>query len=1058
MLKNKSIGTKVSMVMAIVILMALTAVSYLNINTSTGIIKSQVETSMKDNVNANAEVIAKQIEIYVAEVEATASKASIKSLDWAQQQPVLKADLAKYKFNDMAFATTYGELTKTDGSKADIEEREYFKEASEGKTAISTPELGKTNGKLVIHIATPVEDENGNIKGYVVAMLDGQVLSTLSQDVKGSASGYGYILDKDGAVIGHKNTELVKTRDCVFENVKKDKSLTGLEAIVSKMIKRQTGVDEYTYNGSDNYMSYTPIRGTTWFLASVGKKDEILSQINYMTNMSLILAICFILLSCGLCVLLITLMVTKPLKKSLLMIENLSKGHLKGRLEVKSNDEVGKMSAAMNNLADTLQNDVLGSMKEIAAGNINIEIAAKSENDEITPVILETAAKVRAIIGETQVIIDAVDNGDLSERCDDNKYTGEWKTLAQKINALCGAVAEPIDDVRRVLSKLLMNDFTDSVNGEYNGVFKKMADDINGVCKGFRNLQAVIVEVSNGDTHSLDYMSSRGKVCDNDELSPSIITLMQTVKDLIAEVEHLSTEAVNGNILNLRGDADKFEGGYKEIVEGFNSTLDAISAPLSETITSLDLMAKDDFTKSVSDTYNGEFKKLAEAVNALQANLGLITETCKNLSAGDTSELEKYKGIGKLSENDELVPSLIKMMESIRSIIDETTNIAKAAAQGELDVRGDEASYNGGYAEIIRSINSFLDAVEKPTMQIINVMQSISNAKFGESIDGEFHGKFETLVNSVNKTSLQLDEIIKEISLVITSMALGDFSIPEVNEYDGDLKAISDAINMILNSLNELLSSVYETSEQVVSGSKQVSNGSQLLSEGATEQASSIEELTSSMEEVSAQTKQNAVNAVKASNLSSDAHEKAKQGKAKMDEMLVSMQEINESSASISKIIKVIDDIAFQTNILALNAAVEAARAGQYGKGFAVVSEEVRNLAAKSAAAAKDTTALIESSIQKVESGTKIANETADMLNEISESIEKSTAVVENIATASNGQATAITQIDTGIRQVSTVVQTNSATAEQSAASSEELSGQADMLKNQVEKFRLREK
>lgn len=738
------------------------------------------------------------------------------------------------------------------------------------------------------------------------------------------------------------------------------------------------------------------------------------------------------------------------------MIEELSKGHLKGRLDVKSNDEVGKMSAAMNILADKLQNDLLFSMKQIAAGNINIEITAKNDADEITPVILETAGTVREIVSETQSIIDAVNDGVLDKRCDDSKYTGEWKILAQKINSLCGVVAKPIDDVRRVLGKITKNDLTDSVNGDYSGVFKDMADDVNELCKEWRSLEVIIVQISKGDTHTIDYLKNRGKRSESDEMTPSIISLMQTIKDITAEVQRLSVEAVNGNILSLRGDTEKFEGEYKEIVEGFNGTLDAISAPLSEAISTLDLMAKDDFTSSVSENYNGEFKKLCQSVNGLQANLRLITETCKNLAKGDTSELENYQQVGKQSENDELIPSLTKMMESIRSIISETTQIAQAAAQGELDVRGDEKNYSGGYAQIIKAINSFLDAVEKPTIQIIDVMQSISNAKFGNTIGGEFHGQFETLVNSVNKTSMGLDADIKEISKIITSMASGDFSIPNVKQYNGDLKAISDAINMILNSLNELLSNVAETSEQVATGSKQVSDGSQSLSQGATEQASSIEELTSSMEEVSTQTKLNAGNAVKASELSSEVQTKAMQGKEKMDEMLVSMEEISESSSSISKIIKVIDDIAFQTNILALNAAVEAARAGQYGKGFAVVAEEVRNLAAKSAAAAKNTTELIESSINRVEAGTRIANETADMLNQISEGIEKSTAVVNEIAVASNNQANSITQIDTGIKQVSTVVQTNSATAEESAASSEELSGQADMLKQQVSKFRLR--
>ena len=230
----------------------------------------------------------------------------------------------------------------------------------------------------------------------------------------------------------------------------------------------------------------------------------------------------------------------------------------------------------------------------------------------------------------------------------------------------------------------------------------------------------------------------------------------------------------------------------------------------------------------------------------------------------------------------------------------------------------------------------------------------------------------------------------------------------------------------------------------------------QALSQGSTEQASSIEEITSSMTEVAAQTKENATNANQANELAIVAKDNAVSGNQQMQEMLKAMAEINDSSANISKIIKVIDEIAFQTNILALNAAVEAARAGQHGKGFAVVAEEVRNLAARSANAAKETTAMIEGSIKKVDMGTKIANETAQALNKIVGDVTKATQLVGGIAAASNEQASGISQVNLAIEQVAQVVQTNSATAEESAAASEELSGQAEILKQIVSKFKLK--
>jgi methyl-accepting chemotaxis protein len=230
------------------------------------------------------------------------------------------------------------------------------------------------------------------------------------------------------------------------------------------------------------------------------------------------------------------------------------------------------------------------------------------------------------------------------------------------------------------------------------------------------------------------------------------------------------------------------------------------------------------------------------------------------------------------------------------------------------------------------------------------------------------------------------------------------------------------------------------------------------LAQGASEQASAIEQLTAAITEIAAQTKQNAFNANQANELALNARENASQGDEQMKEMLGAMEGINDSSANISKIIKVIDEIAFQTNILALNAAVEAARAGQHGKGFAVVAEEVRNLAARSASAAKETTDLIEGSIRKVQSGTKIANETAQALKKIVDGVSQAAALVGDIAVASNEQATGIAQVDQGIVQVSQVVQSNSAIAQQSAGASEELSEQAGLLKRNVAKLRIKEK
>jgi len=295
---------------------------------------------------------------------------------------------------------------------------------------------------------------------------------------------------------------------------------------------------------------------------------------------------------------------------------------------------------------------------------------------------------------------------------------------------------------------------------------------------------------------------------------------------------------------------------------------------------------------------------------------------------------------------------------------------------------------------------------------------------------------------------------VTEISKSLEVIAGGDLTM--------DVKMLSDmdtmggSLKTMLNNLNEMFGEISAATAQVSSGSKQIADGAQALAQGSTQQASSIEELAASLSEISSKTNQNASMSKEAEALSDEIKKSAEKGNSQMDNMMLAVNEINDASNSISKVIKVIDDIAFQTNILALNAAVEAARAGQHGKGFAVVAEEVRNLAAKSAEAAKDTSGLIENSIEKANLGLAIATETSASLKEIVEGINRNAEIIGKIGKSSDEQANELMQINIGVDQVTQVVQQNSATAEESAAASEEMSGQSEMLRQLIEQFKIK--
>ncbi|MCF6178860.1 MAG: methyl-accepting chemotaxis protein [Geopsychrobacter sp.] len=341
----------------------------------------------------------------------------------------------------------------------------------------------------------------------------------------------------------------------------------------------------------------------------------------------------------------------------------------------------------------------------------------------------------------------------------------------------------------------------------------------------------------------------------------------------------------------------------------------------------------------------------------------------------------------------------------------------------------------------------------QPLSRIRNLAKSLANGRIAGTEKLNLKSRDE-----IGLVARDLDSMLvtlKSTADLTEQIARGDLTVDVVLASDDD--QLGHALQLMTANLGEVLGEVQTAGDQIASGTAQVSNANQSLSQGATTQASSLEEISSSMMQIVSQTKQSSENASSANRLAGNARDSAAKGSQLMQQMVNAVGEINDAGQNISRIIKVIDEIAFQTNLLALNAAVEAARAGQHGKGFAVVAEEVRNLAARSAKAAGETAELIERSVSKGKNGVEIADNTASALQEIVESIAHVTDLVGEIAAASQEQAQGIEQVNLGLSQIDQVTQQNTASAEESAAAAEELASQAETLRDLMQRFKLKD-
>jgi methyl-accepting chemotaxis protein len=430
-----------------------------------------------------------------------------------------------------------------------------------------------------------------------------------------------------------------------------------------------------------------------------------------------------------------------------------------------------------------------------------------------------------------------------------------------------------------------------------------------------------------------------------------------------------------------------------------------MSAPIAEVARAANRLAFGDLNQDITYRSNDDVGFLAQSFREVIAGLKAKASVATEIAQGNLSV-----NASALCDEDVLGNAMVTMKDSIANMVKDIALLVVAAVDGDLGRRADSSQHRGEFRNIIDGVNSTLDAVVNPIKDTIGVLDRVAAKDLAARVTGD---------------------------------------------YKGDHAKIKDALNKTVQNLDDALSQVAMGTEQITSAAGQISNGSQALAQASSEQASSLQEVSSSLQEMASMTNQNAANAKEAKSLSDAARLTADKGTESMRSLSEAMSRIKSSSDETAKIVKTIDEIAFQTNLLALNAAVEAARAGDAGKGFAVVAEEVRNLAMRSAEAAKNTANMIEESVKNADAGVSINEHVLKNLTEITDQVRKVTEVMSEIAVASDQQSTGIDQITVAVDQLNQVTQQNAANSEESASTSQEMSGQVEELRTMVSSFKL---
>ena len=736
-------------------------------------------------------------------------------------------------------------------------------------------------------------------------------------------------------------------------------------------------------------------------------------------------------------------------------------------------------------------------------------------------------SKLMQVSQEIVRLVDASRDGRLAERGRPDQFDGVYREMVQGINEMLDAILLPIGEGNRILAQISNGKIDELIAQTYKGDHEKMKQAVNNVAIVVQSLQKemarltdaskagqlsdrgkpeqfqgayaeivggvntmldaillpigegnrILAQISNGKIDELIAQTYKG---DHEKMKQAVNNIAIVVQSLQKEMARLTDASKEGQ-LSDRGKPEQFQGAYSEIVRGVNTMLDAILLPIGEGNRILAQISNGKIDELIAQTYKGDHEKMKQAVNniaivvqSLQKEMARLTDASKEGQLSDRGKPEQFQGayseivrgvntmldaillpiaegnriLAQVSNGkiDELIAQTYKgdhekMKQAINNIAivlqslhKELARLTEASNAGQLSERGKHDQFRGAYAEIVRGVNSVLDAVITPLNFTAGYIERISKGDIPPQITDTYHGDFNNIKNNLNSLIVAMDDITSAAE----EIANGNLTIALRERSPQD--KLMQALSSMVGGLTRIVTDIRTIAGEVASASGSISTASVEVSKGASAQAASAEEASSSMEEMVSNIKQNADNAQQTDKIANKSATDAQESGKSVVEAVTAMREI------ASKI-SIIEEIARQTNLLALNAAIEAARAGEHGKGFAVVAAEVRKLAERSQKAAGEINQLSGTTV-------KVSEKAGEMLGKLVPDIQKTAELVQEITAASKEQDTGAEQINTALQQLEKVIQQNASASEEMASTTEELSSQSDQLVSALAFFR----